>query len=195
MSEPCATAGDAAPGVDHTITRRVAAGDEGAFAAFYEAWFAPTLALARACSRRDEPFCLDVVQDVMLRAARRLPALDSAAALRAWMAKAVGNAVTDRVRNEQRRNRRERDAAAGREARHEPWQQLAERERLAWLDESLRALPATDRALLEARFGGAENVTAAARALGLTADAAHGRLRRVLERMRRSAMEWWNGTT
>ncbi|MGK0202373.1 MAG: DNA-directed RNA polymerase specialized sigma24 family protein, partial [Planctomycetota bacterium] len=53
----------------HSLTGRIAAGDESAFAEFYEAWFVSTLALSRAISRRDEAWCLDVVQDVMLTVA------------------------------------------------------------------------------------------------------------------------------
>lgn len=179
--------------VEHTITRRIAAGDESAYARFYEAWFEPTLVLARACSRRDESFCLDVVQDVMLAVARRMPALRDANALRSWMSRAVMHAVTDRVRSEARRWRREQQAAE-RQSRSplvEPWLELMSRERHAWLDTNLRALSATDRALVLARFGDVSSVTAAAEELGLTADAAHGRLRRVLIRLRQKSEEWF----
>ena len=182
------------PLVDHTITRRIAAGDERAFAAFYEAWFAPALALARAVSRRDEAFCLDVVQDVMLVVARRLPALDGDPSLRAWMTRTDVNAVTDRVRAESRRRRRERAVAdKAPAARAEPWLELAEQERHAWLSASVAALPAVEQALVQARFGGAASVTAVADDLGITPDAAHGRLRRALDKLRLKAAELWHG--
>ncbi|HEX5052216.1 MAG TPA: sigma-70 family RNA polymerase sigma factor, partial [Planctomycetota bacterium] len=145
-------------------------------------------------SRRDEGFCLDVVQDVMLTVARKMPRLASEAAVGAWMTRTVLHAVTDRVRSEQRRRRREQlaDAAAGRAAEHEPWHGLVEHERQQWLGACLDELPAPDRALLLARFGDATTVTAAGALLGLGPDAAHGRLRRVLERLRHRAAEWWH---
>ena len=183
------------PATDGDLARRVAAGDEAAFASFYDAWFAPTLALARAISRRDEAFALDVVQDVMLTVARKLPPLRDEVALRAWMTRAVANAVTDHLRAEGRRRRRE--LAAGRERAErldaEPWLQLVAAERQAWLAGVLEALPALDRDLLAARFGAATSVAAAAAARGLGEDAAHGRLRRALQRLRRRAGEWWHG--
>ena len=52
------------------LTALIARGDERAFATFYELWFDRALALARSISRRDESFCLDVVQDCMLRVVR-----------------------------------------------------------------------------------------------------------------------------
>ncbi|MCK5942730.1 MAG: sigma-70 family RNA polymerase sigma factor [Planctomycetes bacterium] len=189
------TSPPAPPTVDHSITGRIAAGDERAFARFYEAWFAPTLALARATSRRDEGWCLDVVQDVMLAVARRMPALASDEQLRAWMTRTVVHAVVDRSRAEARRRRREqRVAAATPTEAGEPWHELAHGEREQWLANSVAALSSTDQALLQARFGGASSVTAAAGELGISPDAAHGRLRRTLHKLRQSAAEWLHGT-
>lgn len=176
------------------LTRAIAAGDEAAFATFHDAWFASTLVLARSVSRRDEAFALDVVQDVMLAAARRLPALRDSAALGAWMARTTANAVTDRLRAERRRERRERrwreqaDDVAG-----EPWLDLVAGERRAWLAGQLGALSPVDRAIVAARFGDGPSVAAAAAAFGLGEDAAHGRLRRALAQLRRAAAEWWHG--
>ena len=183
------------PPVDHSITRRIAAGDEVAYAAFYEAWFAPALSLVRAVSRRDEAFCLDVVQDVMLAVACSMPSLGDDVALRAWMTRTVVNAVTDRVRAETRRHRRERAVAetAAATRKQEPWLDLVEQERRTWLVESVAALPAVEQALLRARFGDASSVAAVADDLGISSDAAHGRLRRALDKLRQKAAEWIHG--
>jgi RNA polymerase sigma-70 factor (ECF subfamily) len=175
------------------LVAAVAAGDEEAFAAFYAAWFQPTLALARAACRRDEAFCLDVVQDVMMNVAKKIPALRSDASLGAWMARSVLHAATDRLRSEQRRRRREEHAVGQRAAAGEPWHELAETERRQWLSARLLELPDEDRALLAARFGEAMTVTAAGALLGMGPDAAHGRLRRVLDKLRQRAAEWWHG--
>lgn len=185
------------PAVDSAaLSRVIAAGDEAAFASFYAAWFAATLALARAASRRDEAFCLDVVQDVMFTVSRKMPSLRDERAVRAWMTKAVWNATTDRVRNENSRDRRERCVAAahGDAADGEPWLALAAGERQQWLSARLQELPASDRALLAARFGDGASVAAVGAAFGFTADGAHGRLRRVLTRLRTLATEWWHGS-
>lgn len=174
------------------LSRSIAAGDEAAFTAFYDAWFAATLAIARAACGRDEAFCLDVVQDVMWSVARKMPALASAAAVGAWMRSTVLRAVTDRMRRDQRRRRRdERKAEALADvATAEPWHAMAASEQQQWLAARLDELPADDRELLVARFSPAITVTAAGALLGLGPDAAHGRLRRTLDRLRRLAAEW-----
>lgn len=162
---------------------------------FYEAWFAPVLALAKAIGRRDEAFALDVVQDVMMTVAKKLPVLDTDAAVRAWMTRTVANTVTDHLRAEARRRRREHEVARALDAQPdaEPWLGLVDDERRAWLAGVLDTLPALDRELLFARFGAASTVVAAAAARGLGADAGHGRLRRALQRLRRAAGEWLHG--
>ena len=183
------------PAVDSVaLAKAIAAGSEAAFAAFYAAWFPATLALARASSRRDEAFCLDVVQDVMLRVAKKLPALVEERAVRAWMSTAVLRAISDRLRAERRRAARERAVAAEAvvDPDAEPWLQLAMGERQQWLSARVRELPAQDQALLWARFHDGDSVAAVGARLGLGDDAAHGRLRRVLERLRRAAAEWLN---
>lgn len=185
-----APAGDSA-----ALARAIAAGDEAAFAAFYVAWFPATLALARAASRRDEAFCLDVVQDVMLAVGRKLPALRDERAVRAWMTKAVWNASVDRLRNERSRQRREQHVAAPRDAADhgEPWLVVASDERRRWLAARVQELSPADQALLAARFGDGASVAAVGATFGLGEDSAHGRLRRVLERLRNLATEWWHG--
>jgi RNA polymerase sigma factor (sigma-70 family) len=181
-------------GAASELTRRIANGDPAAFAAFYEQWFDAAFVLARTASRRDESFCLDVVQDVMLRVADRMPPLADDAAVGAWMSRTVYTAVLDRLRGERRRQRREQAVAArAADARAAPADGavLADEQR-GWLLQKLAALPAADRALVEARFGTAATVAAAGREFGWSDDAAHGRLRRVLGRLRRAAREWFD---
>lgn len=182
-----------APADSAAWSRRIAAGDEAAFAAFYAHWHAPTLALAKAASRRDEACCMDLVHDVMLQVARRLPPLPSEAAVAAWLKTAVLNRVIDQARREARRQRRERTHAAAQHAvGDEPWLELAVGEQRSWLGRQLADLPELDRNLLLARFGDG-SVTAVGQQFGIGADAAHGRLRRALIRMRQRAAEWWHG--
>lgn len=131
----------------------------------------------------------------MLTVANKMPSLATDEALRAWMTRTVMNAVTDRSRSEARRRRREEVVAeVVRGTVAEPWFELCDQERLSWLSASVADLPDTDRALLQARFGETSTVAQAAGTLGLTSDAAHGRLRRVLDKLRQKAAEYWHGT-
>ena len=62
-------------------------------------------------------------------------------------------------------------------------------EQEAWLRRELAALDARDRTLLAARFEEGKTLRAAGKAVGMTGHAAHGRIRRLLERLRRAARE------
>ena len=73
----------------------------------------------------------------------------------------------------------------------EPWLHLCDQERRSWLEASVTELPVVEQELLQARFGGSSTVAAAAEALGISSDAAHGRLRRVMERLRQKAADMW----
>ena len=57
------------------LTAAIARGDSAAFARFYEARFDRAFATARDLTGRDEAFCLDVVQDAMIRVTHRIPTL------------------------------------------------------------------------------------------------------------------------
>lgn len=193
---PSSSAPDAQAIDSAALSAAIAAGDEAAFTAFYAAWFPATLALARAASRRDEGWCLDVVQDVMFRVCRKLPPLRDERAVRAWMTKAVCHAITDRARNERSRQQRERHVADERADAHasEPWLALLAGERAQWLAARVEELPASDRALLAARFADGPSVAAVGATFGLSEDGAHGRLRRAVQRLRTLATEWWHGS-
>ena len=171
----------------HTFTAAIAKGDEHAFATFYELWFDRLLAMARAATRRDEAFCLDVVHDCMLRVVRKLPALCSEDAVASWLARALLRGAVDRLRQDARRAKRETSAAAHAPVCQDLATDLLDREERAWLRARLDELPAADRALLLARFGDGLTLDAVGQAMGVTGDAAHGRIRRLLLRLRAAA--------
>jgi RNA polymerase sigma factor (sigma-70 family) len=179
------------PTVD--LVPRIRRGEAAAFTAFYEAWFDGAFALARTVSRRGEDFCLDVVQDVMLKVVNKLPALATEAAVASWMSKAVVSAALDRLRSDQRRQRRETAVAAVQPVAHdpEPLHELAIAERRDWLAAQLAGLPTADRALLCERFYGEQTLAAVGAQFGMNADVAHGRLRRLVLRLQQAAKEWF----
>lgn len=177
------------------LSGRIAAGDEAAFAMFYAHWFPAAVALAKVLLRTDEAAALDLVQDVMLAVAERLPPLADERAVRAWLATALVRAGIDRQRQQQRRRRREQYAAAGREPAAVPaWTAMVDEERSAWLRAQLAELSEVEQALVAARFGDSVSVAAAGGAFGLGEDQAYGRLRRVMQRLRQRAVEWWHGS-
>jgi RNA polymerase sigma factor (sigma-70 family) len=141
-----------------------------------------TEALTRAIARRDEAFCLDVVQDAMLKVGKRVPTLANEAALSAWLCRVVHRAALDRLRAERRRVARERHGHHGGSASETD-------ERIEWLRGRLRELSAADRGLLAARFARGRTLEQAGEEVGLTGDAAHGRVRRILRGLGRTEID------
>jgi RNA polymerase sigma factor (sigma-70 family) len=184
--QPRPPRGDA---VDHTphLTAAIAAGDTVAFAAFYEAWFDRCYDIATALTRRDESFCLDVVQDAMLRAIRSMQPMRHEG-LERWMVRVVHTTALDALRAERRRLAREQRRALRAEADVPPEPaELADQ--IDWLTARLEELDAEDRALLQSRFARDHTLEQSGHAAGLTGPAAHGRIRRILARLRESARE------
>jgi len=178
----------------HALVEAIAAGDTAAFAVFYERWFDRGLDLTAALTRRDESFCLDVVQDAMLRAARSLGPRQKIRGyddLDRWMIRVLHTTALDRLRADARRTRREQHAARGREetpdATHT--ETGAAQERIAWIRARLDDLSATERELVVARFGRDRTLEQAAAGAGMTGGAGVGKMTRLLKRLRHAAQE------
>jgi RNA polymerase sigma factor (sigma-70 family) len=158
----------------------MARGDRAALGEFYEQWFDWAFGLARSLTRRDESFCLDVVQEAMLRVVRRVRAMGSEADLARWLTRVVHTVALDLLRQESRRAAREGRRRPGAAPGTSP--ELAER--IAWLRARLANLPAPDGWLVWLRLARGATLDQAGQAAGLTGDAAHGRIRRAVSRLR-----------
>lgn len=167
-----------------TLTAGVARGDASALAEFYEAWFDRSFHLARRLTRRDESFCLDVVQDAMLRVAKSMRRMETPGELERWMTRVVHTAALDRLRAEARRAMRER-----RRAHVASGDGSALEEQVRWLRAQLAELGPEERTMLSLRFVQGRTLEETGEAVGMTGDAAHGRLRRILTRLRGAGEE------
>jgi RNA polymerase sigma-70 factor, ECF subfamily len=178
--EPLAAAGSV------ELARGVARGDREALARFYEAWFDRVFVAARRVTGRDEAFCLDVVQEVMVKVARKLRPVKSEEELERWMLRVVRTTCVDLLRREARRSGRERRAVRVAAAESPP-ARLAEAEAAAWV--RVAAAASGDSELLRERVVRGRTLEEIGAASGMTAGAVHGRVRRALARMGRSARE------
>lgn len=181
LTQPLLTPSTAATAHEDAVAAalcaHIRAGSEAAFTRLYESWFDRALAAARHFTGRDESFCLDVVQDAMMKAVTRLPALESAGALDAWMHAAVRTSAIDRLRSELRRAARERDSHSQGDAR-------AHADEIEALTLALRALGEEDRELLAIRFAHSASLGVLASLVASTTNAVHGRIRRILSKIR-----------
>jgi len=174
------------------ITGAIAHGDSSAFGLFYDAWFPFAFNEARRYTQRDEATCLDIVQDAMLKAARSMRPLQSKADIERWLTRVVQTSALDTLRQEQRRRQREYDSAdrdrhgssaAQRAAQdHARHQWLADQ--IEWLMQEVATISTSDQVLLHLRYALGRSLEQTGRAVGISADAAHGRLRRIIARLR-----------
>ena len=93
------------------LTAAMAAGDAAAVEAFYRRYFDWMYAHAIRITGRDESFCLDVVQESVLRVIRSVRRVRCREELAAWLRLVVQTTAYDLLRSESRRQRRE--AAVG----------------------------------------------------------------------------------
>lgn len=166
------------------ISSGVARGDPAALDRLYRAWFDRALALARRFTGRDESFCLDVVQDTMLRAIRALRAQPTGAALDGWLTLGVRSAAVDALRRDGRRILRERACAAP-VLPSSPSVPGPCPEDLESILRHLADLDPAEAEVLRRRFAGA-SLRGIAGASDRTVGAVHGSVRRALAALRQA---------
>jgi RNA polymerase sigma factor (sigma-70 family) len=168
------------------LTRAIACGDSAAFARFYNQWFNVAYTEARRASGGcDEQFCLDVVQDSMMRVIRSIKPMESTIDIQRWLCVVVRSCCHDRLRKEARIRRRER--ASARLA--SPAIEADLDDQLEWLRHQLSCLDGEQVKLLNLRFRLGWTLHRIGSALGLKPGAVDGRITRCLAGLRDQARE------
>lgn len=171
------------------ITSAIASGNPEAFAQFYRQWFDVVFAEARRAAGTkgaDEQFCLDIVQETMMRVIRSIKPIDNEAALRRWLRVTVQSCCYDHFRSAARRTRRETLAHA---AHADASDERDLHERIEWLHGQLLSLDVGDAHLMTLRFRLGWTLQRIARSMGLKTGAVDGRISRILAGLRRKAQE------
>ncbi|MBC22496.1 MAG: hypothetical protein CMJ32_01070 [Phycisphaerae bacterium] len=160
------------------LTTALSAGDPAALAAFYDRYYDFVLQEARRMTRRDEAFCLDVVQDTFMKVIRHLRPMSDEANLRGWLCRVQLNVARDHLRAEIRRSRRE--VSITRTDQH----RCSTPEDLAWLRQRLQELDAEASQLLTWRFGLGMSLRRIGELTGLSTSTVDGRIRKSIELIR-----------
>ena len=181
------------------LTAALAAGDEEAVATFYRRYFDWLYGQARRATRRDESFCLDVVQDAVLRVIRNVRPVTSEARFRAWLRLVVQTVAWDRLRADRRRTRHEHQATVVRAAAAvgggggadgvEADASSGDGDLHAWLRAEIAKLDPDIVRLVELRFDRRMTLARMSETLGLSIGTIDGRLRRALKELGARALE------
>jgi RNA polymerase sigma factor (sigma-70 family) len=165
----------------------MAAGDPAAIERFYRGHFDRLYREARrSTGRRDEAFCLDVVQESVLRIVRTVRPVADEARLAAWLKLVVRTTAYDMLRREQRRQRHESAAAAMPLREHVL---VDDEPRLAWLRRRIASMDPKLGRMIELRFAQRWTLARIGSLFGLSVGTIDGRLRRALEHLRALAQE------
>lgn len=165
------------------LTGAIASGDTEAFASFYRDWFDRAYGFARRATGRDEAFCLDVVQDAMLRVIRSMREMDSEQDVSNWLFAVVKSCAYDSLRKERRRIARESTGRRQAEVNEE----LSER--LAWLRAELAHLDPGVFPLLALRYRFGWTLERIGQTLGIKPGAVDGRIRRTASELKKKWAE------
>ena len=169
------------------LTRALAAGNEDAVETFHRRYFDWLYAQARRATRRDEAFCLDVVQDAMLRIIRTVHPVECDVRFRAWLKLVVQTTAWDRLRSEKRRRQRELVAIAGREASESD--DPPDTEQQEWLKEQIARCDPEIARMIELRFEHRWTLARIGKLLGFSIGTVDWRLRKALKDLREKAIE------
>lgn len=134
---------------------------------------------------RDESFCLDVVQDSMMRVIRSIKPMPTDEDLRRWLGVVVRSCAYDRLRREARARDRQRRGDTATRTEHD----LELNGRIRWIEHELRSMTSLNAELLLMRYRFGWTLQQIGTALGLKPGAVDGRLRRLIGMLRRRARE------
>jgi RNA polymerase sigma factor (sigma-70 family) len=172
------------------LTAAMAAGDRRAVEQFYRQYFDLMYSHAYSVTGRDEAFCLDVVQDAVLRVVRTVRRASSEAQLAAWLRLVTQTAAYDLLKGESRRRRREMLVAVPADASETSCiREESDDQRLRWLRHQLDWLDPQISQMIEMRYERRWTLARMAAALGLSIGTVDGRLRRALAELRARAKE------
>ena len=169
------------------LTRGMAAGDQRAIEDFYRRYFDWLYRLARRATGRDEAFCLDVVQEAVLRIVRCVRPIESEGQFRAWLRLVVQSTAYDLMKSDSRRARRE--AAVMVPCDRPTTDDPDAADRLAWIRQQIATLAPEIARMIDLRFQQSWTLARIGQSLGLSVGTVDGRLRKAVGRLRDLARE------
>jgi RNA polymerase sigma factor (sigma-70 family) len=169
------------------LTAALAAGNENAVEMFYRQYFPYLYAQAVRATGRDEAFCLDVVQDAVLRIIRTVRTVESEEQFRAWLRLVVRTTAYDQLRAERRRGKREAMIVAVGAVENE--EAAFDDSQIDWLKEQLARCDPQLVRIIELRFEKRWTLRRIAEMLGLSIGTIDGRLRRAISDLKTRAAE------
>ena len=168
------------------LTRKVAANDWEAITLFYRKYFDAMYQTAQCLTGRDEATCLDIVQDAMLKAIRSMREFENQDQLASWTRTVVRSVAYDLLRRESRQSARDRQAGQSASDHDVDWH-VERQARLRWIEEQTAAMDPQQQKMFHLRYRLGWKLKRIADHFGLKSGAVDGRIRRMVNRLKRQA--------
>jgi RNA polymerase sigma-70 factor (ECF subfamily) len=189
FSNSPADAGTAPPELA-VLTRRMAAGDEAAFRAFYEAYYDRLWRYLLVVASGDEDAAREALQSTLLRVVRYVKVFNDEAVFWSWLTVLARTALSDQTRKKRRYlSFLERFTRHAQSEKNLPANPESETTLLVLLNRDLAQLPADDRELLEAKYSSRRSVRELANEYQSTEKAIESRLVRIRRKLKDSVLQ------
>lgn len=168
------------------LTAAIASGDEAAFTQFHDLYWKRLYGYLMVLTKANETLAADLTQTTMVRAANRLPAMDSEVVLWGWLSRVARNAFVDACRSGKRRPllvEWSDDSSAAIIDTHSMDTSL-----LTALDKALENLTGDERRLVEETYFARRKQVELAGELDLSLKALESRLTRLRRKLRQSIL-------
>lgn len=167
-------------------TKAIASGDTEAFALFYQTWFDRMYKETRKLTRRDEAFCMDVVQDAMIKVIKSLrQPVKSEKQFWAWLRIIIKCCACDILRSELKRHQREKNVTLKNNTNNLTSNHRDSTpditEQLNWLRKELTNVDTYSHKLLVMRYQLGWTLQNISNYTGLAPGAVDGRLKRIIK--------------
>lgn len=170
------------------MTAAIARGDEDAFTRFHHLYWNRLYAYLMVLTKGNETHAADLAQTTMVRAAGRLPPMDSERALWAWLTRVARNALIDARRTGERRPQTVQWSDGIPAAEIITGDTLDEAALLSALEDALLELPSEERALIEETYFKGRKQADVAVERGLSLKALESRLTRLRRKLRQTLL-------
>ena len=176
------------------VSRAIRNGDADSFQILFDHFFQQVFLDAKRLSGRDEATCLDIVQETMLKVIRFLRVIDNEPQLAAWIRAVTKTTTYDWLRKEKRRRESQLPSDDSIPTHQDSPSEATEQKiddhaRLLWLEEQLADLPQDTRHMIRMRYRLGWSLKQIGERFGLNTGAVDGRIRRVVERLRKNALK------
>ena len=169
-----------------SLTQRIAEhGDQQAFAEYYNVFFETMFATVKRTTGCDEATCLDIVQDAMVKAIKKMKVLETRTKTEAWTRTVAKTTAFDYLRRQSRRRKLvERLSEVIAKPRQEEIDASA---RLIWVEEQLQQLPTELRSMIGLKYRMGWTLQQIGQRFGLKSGAVDGKIRRAIKNLNQRA--------